>query len=241
MGVPLYVPAGKPATGGTLEVTITIDVASEQRNGHNIVLNQHIPINSTATVPFLFPSSLTPNTKPYSVSCVAKNAATGEEFTASADLLYLPPNPYGGAAIKMDLLTGAFLGKPTGGGGSKASAAYGPIFPFGFYTDYGATETNLDLLNTVKSEGSGLFCAPHGCSFSTDHAHIRFWIGTTSCISSLHLMGSYHQHSIEWKSWVSGSSTTCGGRYSYLYIPYHSSTSPGILSSDHETYTIGHS
>ena len=130
---------------GDLAVTISVD-------GH-VLATANVPLNSTKVeVPFSL-SGLTPQTKPFDVSCSATYSAVQvhtQKFTASSSLYYLPNPPKGRSVTKIDQRTGALLAKPATG----EDGPYETVFPIGFYTSFdGYIATNLSALNVLKEQG----------------------------------------------------------------------------------------
>ncbi|KAF8895871.1 hypothetical protein CPB84DRAFT_1963145 [Gymnopilus junonius] len=94
--------------------------------------------------------SLLPRREPYSITCTAKIRlfnGTTHTYNYTSSLLYLPtPGPGPGSVTKLDRKTGALM---THSGNDK----FEPIFPIGFYTDFGYLASNLTILDEIKSQG----------------------------------------------------------------------------------------
>ena len=131
---------------GSLAVTISVD-------GKPISAGL-VPLNATKfELPFTL-LGLTPRTEAYNVTCTAEYSSSllskPQKFSSSAALSLLPDPPSGRSVTKMDLRTGALLAKPATG----AKGDYEPVFPIGFYTNFGGyLASNLSLLNELKDQG----------------------------------------------------------------------------------------
>jgi hypothetical protein len=97
---------------------------------------------------------LPPRTGPYAITC---NAAIGESSaafaTASSELYWLPPSPYGGSIVQLDSSSGKLLvsGKGTDGMPGAGGASF---FPIGYYTSWGNyLESNFSILSEIKAVG----------------------------------------------------------------------------------------
>ena len=108
-----------------------------------------MPLNATAYELSFSLEGITPQMTAYNISCEATYAATSQTFSTTAALSVLP-NPTNGSATKMDLRTGVLLARPATGSGG----AYEPVFPIGFYTNFGGYLTsNLSVINELKEQG----------------------------------------------------------------------------------------
>ena len=140
---PISLSHGSP---GSLAVTISVD-------GKPISAGL-VPLNATKfELPFTL-LGLTPRTEAYNVTCTAEYSSSllskPQKFSSSAALSLLPDPPSGRSVTKMDLRTGALLAKPATG----AKGDYEPVFPIGFYTNFGGyLASNLSLLNELKDQG----------------------------------------------------------------------------------------
>jgi hypothetical protein len=93
-----------------------------------------------------FPLTLLPRSEPYDVTCVARRILHCDVFEATAQLFYLPANPYGGTVVKTDVATGGLL--------VKRRRGWEPIFPFGFYYSFdNYLATNLSIIDAAKARG----------------------------------------------------------------------------------------
>lgn len=130
-----------PSNPGSLSVTV--------KTSTGVVLTQgNVPINSNKTeLPFSL-SSLQPSSSAYTITCTA--TYNSQTFSATSLLTYLPSLPSGsGSVTKMDLRTGALLVRPANGTGS----AFEPLFPIGFYTQFGYIAANLSIPAALASQG----------------------------------------------------------------------------------------
>ena len=133
-----------PAHGdpGSLAVTVSVD-------GRTLASGT-VPLNATRVeLPFSL-AGLEPRMQAFDVSCTAEYTHTKQTFAASAQLSLLPSPPEGRSVTKMDLRSGALLAKPATGAGGE----YEPVFPIGFYTNFGGyLDSNLTLLDELKAQG----------------------------------------------------------------------------------------
>ena len=86
-----------------------------------------VPIGSSGTMAnfTLAELGLSPSTNVSTLTCVAKHG--DQEYTDTADLLYLPENPYNGSSVKIDRATGYLKVQ------YEAGQAWKTVLPFGFY------------------------------------------------------------------------------------------------------------
>lgn len=124
-------------TSNSVDVTVSV--------GGSQLAKTQLPLNATRfAVPFPL-AGLKAQKDPYSVSCTA--TYNGQTFRAASTLSYLP-NPTTGSVTKIDSRTGGLLTKVVG------DAAYTPVFPVGFYTNFGGyLETDLSVLDDLKRRG----------------------------------------------------------------------------------------
>lgn len=141
-------PISLPAHGGLGSVAVTVSV-----NGRPLTTGL-VPLNASKhELPFSL-LGLSPRTEAYNVSCTAEYSSSllskPQKFSSTAALSLLPDPPAGRSVTKMDLRTGALLAKPATG----AKGDYAPVFPIGFYTDFGGYLTsNLSVLNELADQG----------------------------------------------------------------------------------------
>jgi hypothetical protein len=132
-----------PAHGDLGELLVTVSVEGRVTTGL-------VPVNTTKfELPFSL-LGLESRPQAFSVSCTAEHTQTKQKFSTSAALSLLPNPPDGRSVTKMDLRSGALLAKPATGAGGD----YEPVFPIGFYTDFGGyLDSNLTLLDELKAQG----------------------------------------------------------------------------------------
>ncbi|KAH7911269.1 hypothetical protein BJ138DRAFT_1113370 [Hygrophoropsis aurantiaca] len=143
---PINLPSGPLQSAGMLDVTVSL-------NGKTLATGI-VPLNSSAyELPFSL-ENLTPQMMAYNLTCEASYSthaasASPQTYTTSAALSFLP-NPTNSSVTKMDLRTGAILAKPATG----EDGDYAPVFPIGFYTNFGGyLASNLSLINELKEQG----------------------------------------------------------------------------------------
>lgn len=131
------------ATASGTAFTLTVSIG-----GVGTVISAANASVGASAVPFKFSlSGVAPSTTAYTVTCTAKFAG-GATYTSTTKLAYLPPNPYGGNTVKMDMATGGLLVK------GPSDTAYKPFFPFGFYTQYGTyVQGNFSKLDDAAKAG----------------------------------------------------------------------------------------
>jgi len=113
---------------GTLDVTVSV-------NGKTLTSGV-VPLNATKhALPFSL-STLKAQKAAYTITCSATFSSSKQTFSAKGMLTYLPDPPADiGSVTKFDARTGALLVRPLGG---PKTAAFEPIFPIGFYTEFGS-------------------------------------------------------------------------------------------------------
>ncbi|KAM5540947.1 hypothetical protein V8D89_005258 [Ganoderma adspersum] len=134
---PIVLPTRSSAS--PLHVTVAV-------NGKTLATGSLAP-NASTTLSFSL-KDLAPQAAPYDVQCTAKYGSSAN-YTATAQLSYLPDPPAGRSVTKMDLRTGALLAKPaTGKGGG-----YETVFPVGFYTSFDYLSANLSTIDEIAAQG----------------------------------------------------------------------------------------
>uniref|UniRef100_A0A8H7XTJ4 Uncharacterized protein n=1 Tax=Psilocybe cubensis TaxID=181762 RepID=A0A8H7XTJ4_PSICU len=119
--------------------SLHVDIGEERSSFSNVLFNAtniEIPVSLC---------SLQPRLEPYAVRCTL---SLGQEksYTSTTSLSYLPRHHFG-SVTTIDRKTGAMLVKTTG-------REYKPIFPIGFYTDFGGyLASNLSILDEIKEQG----------------------------------------------------------------------------------------
>ncbi|KAF8626683.1 hypothetical protein AX15_004767 [Amanita polypyramis BW_CC] len=136
---PIVIPDG--SYPGSLNVTVSVD--------GRVLAKGSLPLNATKhELPFSL-SALQPRPAAYKLTCTATYES--QTFVATSLLTYLPSPPSDIKSVtKMDLRTGALLARPADGTGGP----YSPVFPVGFYTDYGNyLGRNLSIPAELASQG----------------------------------------------------------------------------------------
>lgn len=93
-------------------------------------------------------SALSARHQPYPISCTAQLVGKWlvRVFEASSSLSYLPPSPYGGSVVKMDIETKGLL--------VKKLDRWQAFVPFGFYTAFDSyLARNLSVLDAAVEKG----------------------------------------------------------------------------------------
>jgi hypothetical protein len=116
----------------------------------NPLTSGKVPLNGSAALPFSL-SRMSPRIEPYALACVATLSSPNQTFTSiPTNLTYLPSPPASiGSVTKLDLRTGSLLAKR-----AHIHEPYQPIFPVGFYTNFGGyLEGNDTILEVLKRQG----------------------------------------------------------------------------------------
>ncbi len=150
------------------EVVFSIHlVADDGGDGVPLVQDARIPVNvSGAEYAFdLAPSApggigIAPRLEPYQVVLFGGPEPGSREYTARAELSYLPavPPESGGSATKIDRLTGSLLFRGPGSG-SGGKQEWTPLLPYGYYGLYnGSNDTAAadEFVRDYTSDGTGL-------------------------------------------------------------------------------------
>lgn len=138
---PITLPRLDELTSSSLSVTVTVD-------GKKLT-SGNVPLNATKhALPFKL-SALKPQAKAFNISCTA--TLQSQKFEASSSLSFLPAPPADiGSVTKMDLRTGALLARPATG----EPGPFAPVFPIGFYTDFGGYLVNdFTIPAQLKAQG----------------------------------------------------------------------------------------
>ncbi len=109
-----------------------------------------VSLNGSAAIPFSL-SAISPRLEPYSLTCTATLSSPEQNFASTpTNLTYLPSPPaFIGSVTKLDLRTGGLLAKRVG-----TQDPYEPVFPVGFYTQFGGyLEGNDTALEVLKGQG----------------------------------------------------------------------------------------
>ncbi|KAH8988399.1 hypothetical protein EDB92DRAFT_1817588 [Lactarius akahatsu] len=109
-----------------------------------------VSLNGSAAIPFSL-SAISPRSVPYSLGCTATLSSSEQNFTSTpTKLVYLPSPPDSiGSITKLDQRTGGLLAKR-----AFTQDPYEPIFPVGFYTQFGGyLEGNDGVLEVLKRQG----------------------------------------------------------------------------------------
>ncbi|KAH8989019.1 hypothetical protein EDB86DRAFT_2831777 [Lactarius hatsudake] len=109
-----------------------------------------VSLNGSAAIPFAL-SAITPRSVPYSLGCTATLSSSEQNFTSTpTNLVYLPSPPDSiGCITKLDQRTGGLLAKR-----AFTQDPYEPIFPVGFYTQFGGyLDGNDGVLEVLKRQG----------------------------------------------------------------------------------------
>ena len=133
-----------------------------------------VPLNGSAALTFSL-SKLSPRLAPYTLTCDAILSSPHQTFTSiPTNLTYLPSPPASiGSVTKLDLRTGGLLAKR-----AHRQEFYSPIFPIGFYTNFGGyLEGNDTVLEVFKSQGCDFLSDSHrladDCTYSDSIWSVR--------------------------------------------------------------------
>ena len=132
-----------PLTTPVSTITLNIDIEGLRS------VHKNVQINSTNLEFPLSLCHLLPRHQPFTLTCSAElesYSSPHEILVTSAPLLYLP-TPISGSVTSIDRKTGALMTRAT-------NRTFQPIFPIGFYTDFGGyLSGNLSILHEIKSQG----------------------------------------------------------------------------------------
>jgi len=136
-------PLNPTSQNSELKVTVSL-------NGV-ILTTGNVLLNGSTALPFSL-SDISPRMTPYTLTCTSVTVSTPKQTFKSipTNLTYLPPPPdYIGSVTKLDLRTGGLLAKR-----AHFVEPYQPIFPVGFFTNYGGYLIGNDaVLDVLKSQG----------------------------------------------------------------------------------------
>jgi len=107
-----------------------------------------VHFNGSAVFPFSL-SGISPRSTPYTLACSA--TLSSQTFTSiPTSLTYLPSPPDTiGSITKLDLRTGGLLAKR-----ARTQDSYEPVFPIGFFTQFGGyLEGNDNVLEVLQGQG----------------------------------------------------------------------------------------
>lgn len=102
-------------------------------------------------------NALPPRPEPYIINCTAALDKGDEVFTtASSELYWLPPNPYGGSTVYLDSSSDELVvfDKNSKLRGTLVPTDYHYFFPIGYYTGWGDyLASNFSILKDIKNAG----------------------------------------------------------------------------------------
>lgn len=116
-------------------------------NGLPVLTAGILPLGVNQPLQFAL-HALSARPQPYPITCNAQllGAALPLTFESSDSLSYLPPSPYGGSVVKMDMETKGLLVKKLDG--------WQAFVPFGFYTAFDShLARNLSVLDDAVEKG----------------------------------------------------------------------------------------
>ncbi len=124
-----------------LSVTVRID--------GKLAASGNVPLNGSVVLPFDL-SALTPRTRRYHLTCTGTLSSPQQTFTSYTSYLnYIPSPPeYIGSITKIDQRTGGILTKR-----ANTQDPYTPIFPVGYFSQFGYLVGNDKALEDLKSQG----------------------------------------------------------------------------------------
>jgi hypothetical protein len=136
VGVPFCQPAKEladevPRTEATFSLGISIFAWQE-----TIEISTTIPFNSTGNEIPLAIEKLSPRFEPYELQVTLSTAQCAQTFSISTQIYRLPKREDGGSVTKLDYLYGGLH--------VQQNESWKPVFPFGFYVDWGGYLMHLD-------------------------------------------------------------------------------------------------
>ena len=108
-----------------------------------------VQLNGSAAISFSL-SEISPRSEPYSLDCSATLSSPEQKFMSTrTNLTYLPSPPNSiGSITKLDARTGGLLAKQ-----ANSQSSYTPIFPIGFFTQFGGyLDKNDSALQVLQSQ-----------------------------------------------------------------------------------------
>lgn len=105
-----------------------------------------IPVNTTDNLFEFNLTGLKPSTSAYAVTLTG-TTSSGRNYTAHTELFYLPEKTTG-SVVKVDRLHGSLLYRNSATGG-----AFIPVFPYGYYGDYGGYFNETSNIIAFKQAG----------------------------------------------------------------------------------------
>ncbi|KAK7736674.1 hypothetical protein SLS53_006881 [Cytospora paraplurivora] len=111
-----------------------------------LLVSGRIPINTTDNLFEFNLTGLEPSTSAYAVTLVG-TTSSGENYTAHSELFYLPEKTTG-SVVKVDRLHGSLLYRNSATGG-----AFIPVFPYGYYGDYGGYFNETENIIAYRQAG----------------------------------------------------------------------------------------
>lgn len=112
----------------------------------NLLVSGVVLVNTTDNLFDFNLTGLEPSTSAYAVTLTA-TASSGGNYTAQAELFYLPEKTTG-SVVKVDRLYGSLLYRNSATGG-----AFTPVFPYGYYGDYGGYFNETEKIIGFKQAG----------------------------------------------------------------------------------------
>lgn len=119
---------------GSASGVMTIEIRIDAENC--TLVEGFVSTNSSSNVFDFDLQQLTPRISSYKITLYGTFEGSKWTYTATTDLYYLPEKTTG-SVTKVDNLNGGLLFR-----NNATGAAFTPIFPFGFYTDYGGYLAN---------------------------------------------------------------------------------------------------
>ena len=105
-----------------------------------------VPVNTTDNLFEFNLTGLEPSTSAYTVTLTG-TTLSGGNYTAQSELFYLPDKTTG-SVVKVDRLYGSLLYRNPATGG-----VFAPVFPYGYYGDYGGYFNETDNLAAYRQAG----------------------------------------------------------------------------------------
>lgn len=138
-----------PSKGKDRDLRVEITAKAAGSSKQIKLAHGKVELDSNKTsIPFSL-KKLQPSTSPYTITCTA--TVSGESFTDTSQLLYLPDPTDGTSVSKLDARTGAIL-RRSGKGGQTGE--FTPVFPIGYYNGFdNYLAKDINALDELKEQG----------------------------------------------------------------------------------------
>ena len=172
------------AGSGTLSPFSTLFFSIALESNDQPLVQNNVTVNTTGN---LFEFDLTqfaPSTTAYSIVLYGASVDGNQTYTATTDLYYLPDKTTG-SVTKVDNLNGGLLFR-----NNATNSQFTPVFPFGFYTDYGGY-LELSLENVQAYADYGFNTIHPIASYSPNVTTILSYMDSIDLLFQYDMRGTY--------------------------------------------------